>query len=416
MRMSGRLAAGAGAIVIFGVASFSTGWVERTRPDSEGRIGNTVLVVNSRDSGQGSLREAIFAAARSEERTLILIRTSRVVLDKPLPPIVNAKGVELDAGTTGCVIDGVLGGNVILDLASDGSRVRGLTVRHASGIGLMVRASGVEIERFGAEDCDEGLRLTEDVRNVSVRSSAFRDNGIGVSVEPGARSVSVSGSEFRQNDRAGVWVVRATPRPGGPSLDLTVSGNRFEADRVSVVAIHSAARIEDNVFSRVSDAAIYVQGEGTTIRRNSVAGGGTGIFLDDAVGVRVEENELQGNLVAGALLRGGTGSSVERNRLHRNAYGIATVYGTDGRPNVVLDNVILGNRIDGIAVVGGSPVVRGNRILDNDRAGVRILDLIQLDGGRVVAAPRLAGNQVRGNLQDEPVRGEYHVERPKESE
>jgi hypothetical protein len=51
-------------------------------------------------------------------------------------------------------------------------------------------------------------------------------------------------------------------------------------------------------------------------------------------------------------------------------------------------------------------------MLSNQEAGLRILDFLPPQGARVVSAPYLAENTLRGNKFNEPVRGEYQVRSP----
>ena len=67
----------------------------------------------------------------------------------------------------------------------------------------------------------------------------------------------------------------------------------------------------------------------------------------------------------------------------------------------------MAQRYDGILVIGGSPMVRGNRVLGNQGAGLRIMDFISRDGRRSPAQPTFEDNTVTGNKVDQPQRGTY---------
>ena len=77
---------------------------------------------------------------------------------------------------------------------------------------------------------------------------------------------------------------------------------------------------------------------------------------------------------------------------------------------VIADNLISGQQIDGLVIIGASPIVRRNRSLDNKGAGIRVLDFVTAREARIAARPFLEENVMAGNAIDEPFRGDY-VER-----
>jgi hypothetical protein len=89
---------------------------------------------------------------------------------------------------------------------------------------------------------------------------------------------------------------------------------------------------------------------------------------------------------------------------------MAFVLGESGNPVAVVDNAVLSQRYDGIVVIGDSPMVRGNRTLNNGQAGLRVMDVSSRAAARILALPFLEGNTVSGNLLNEVVRGDYRVE------
>jgi len=72
---------------------------------------------------------------------------------------------------------------------------------------------------------------------------------------------------------------------------------------------------------------------------------------------------------------------------------------------------VLSQREDGLYVVGGAPVLRGNRALRNRGAGLRVLDYVPLRGPRVTGDPLLQDNVFQENGSDAPIRGEYREPR-----
>ena len=57
---------------------------------------------------------------------------------------------------------------------------------------------------------------------------------------------------------------------------------------------------------------------------------------------------------------------------------------------------------------GGSPRLERNQVLDGAGAGLRLLDVVQPNGG-LKATPTLEANVFKGNKLDQPVRGVYKM-------
>jgi parallel beta-helix repeat protein len=251
--------------------------------------------------------------------------------------------------------------------------------------------------------------LAEGVDDLEVEDSTFAGNGSGVRLPAGASGITLRGNLFRKHEQAGVWAVAAAPPLAAPRAGVVLRGNRFEDDRIGVVLINVPAHLEGNTFVRSTEAAVFLTGGGR-IRGNRVEDGiSLGILADLPQEAVIEDNELSRNLAVGILLRDARGTLVQRNKVYANGYGIVTVLGERGRPAVVADNQVLGQLHDGLFVVGGSPVLRGNQALRNHGAGLRVLDLVPLVGTPTLANPVLQDNVLRANGEDGPVRGEYRV-------
>jgi hypothetical protein len=117
------------------------------RPEPpELRAGLRLTVTSGRDSGPGSLREAILTADRSPERVRIDVLAPRVQLESGLPPLVGSRGVILLGGSARVEIDGSgVSAGSLLDIASPRSHVEGLRFRGAADQAVLVRAAGTTV-------------------------------------------------------------------------------------------------------------------------------------------------------------------------------------------------------------------------------------------------------------------------------
>lgn len=376
------------------------------------RAGVEFVVTSPRDTGPGSLREAIFAADRAQTRARIRIRTDRLVLETPLPPLVNPDGVVIEASDWIAEIDArAVGGEPVLDVAAPRSVVRGLRIRGTAASAILVRAPGTRLQNVTLIECTVAVHLARGVRDLSVEDSTFEANSTGIRLEAGVAGVRVINNQFRRHDGAAVWAVStAAPLPAA-SATVVLRGNRFEDDRISVVLINTPAEVDNNQFARAREAAIYLTGPGTVRRNRIQRGERVGVFGDAPDGALIEDNEINHNFAVGILLLQARSTEIRRNRVYENGYGIAAVFDRRGGPTVVADNQVLSQREDGLYVVGASPILRGNSALGNRSAGLRVLDYVRRGRGRLAGNPLLQENIFKGNGVDSPVRGEYREPR-----
>lgn len=402
-------------VVAMGASALGVRWLAAHRLSFlEGTSGTRLYVTSGKDEGPGSLREAIFAAARLDARAAIVIRAARISLESPLPPLVNQAGVDIDTGESGSEIDArQLPVGPVIEIRAPRTTIEGLRIHGAAGAGLLVRARGVQLRRVAVVDSAEGVTMADGAGDVLVEDSRFERNGTGVHLALPVPNVIVRRNDFARHEQAAVWAVTPAASAAASAAGLSVRANRFADDRISVVSIHVGGRIEQNQFSGAREAAIYVMGRNVIVRENRTRdGAGLGIFADETDGALVEANEVDRNAAVGIILRSSGGTVIQNNRVYGNGYGIAVVFG-DGQPSLVRGNLLLAHTQDALYVVGASPLIRQNRALQSRVAALRILDFVPLEGLRLPAVPRLVDNVFQDNLVDAPVRGVYRV-RPAE--
>jgi len=373
-----------------------------------------ILVTTPNDAGPGSLREAIFAADRADRAATIVFRTPRVVLTTALPPLVNPHGVHLDSGSNEIDIDArAQTGDSVIEIRSPGTVVEGLRIRGASGAALLIRAPRVQVRRVTITESSDGVTLADGSSDVLVENSQFEGNGTGLVVDGVVPGVVVRNNRFARHEHAAIRALTAAPSAAATSAGLLIRANTFDEDRVSLVLIHLGARVELNSFRRARESAMFLMGRGITVRGNRMRdSAGIGIFADDTEDALIEDNEVDHHAAVGVLVRSGSGTVAQNNRVYGNGYGIAIVFGDGARPHVVRGNLLIGQTQDALYVVGGSPLIQGNRALRNRVAAMRILEFVPLSGPRLPSVPHLADNVFLDNLLNAPVYGQYVVSRP----
>jgi len=403
-----------GAVVMLGLLAGLQYWLAARRPISPWyQAGREFTVTSEADQGPGSLREAIFAADSSDQRAKIVLRTSRIVLQSPLPPLVNPKGVIVEAGEARPEIDASnIGFGPVFDVDAPNSVISGIAIRNAPEQAILVRADGFRLMKASLAGCDVGLYAADGISNLVAENSTFENNRIGIWLAASNAGVIVRDNQFKAHRDAGVWAVAGKQPAASTETRLELRGNHFEGDRLSIVLGNIPAVIEANEVVKAREAAIYLIGAGAVVRGNRVRNGaGIGIFAHTTEGTVIENNELDHNQALAMLVRSAQNNLVDRNRIYNNGYGIGFVLGQRGRPNIASDNTLLSQQFDGIILIGESPVLRGNRLVNNKLAGLRVLDFFPLIGNKVVADPFLADNILAGNKLNEPIRGEYRVQK-----
>jgi hypothetical protein len=74
---------------------------------------------------------------------------------------------------------------------------------------------------------------------------------------------------------------------------------------------------------------------------------------------------------------------------------MAFVLGDPHRPSTAADNTIIAPQFNGIDVIGDSPVLRNNQVLQPRAYALHVADFEQPNGAKVLAHPTLENNNFR---------------------
>ncbi|HEV8376725.1 MAG TPA: right-handed parallel beta-helix repeat-containing protein [Candidatus Polarisedimenticolia bacterium] len=395
-------------LLVTGLAGGAARWI---RPDRESIFpleGSAVAVVSSEDDvGIGSLRQAIFDANLAQGRARIQFTAHHVRVRSPLPPLVNPVGMVIEGGGTTTIEADLPKDAPLFEASSPRVGFWGLKLRAVGGTAIQVNGGAVAVTGVDISDSHIGILVGGSVKELRVEKSTFDSNDTGVLILSDAQ-VAVLGSHFRRHLSAGIWAALSPPSASGPSRRV-IRGNTFQEDRIGLSLIHADSRVEENEFRNCREAGLFLSGRAGEIKRNRVHSGAIGIQAEETQGLLIEGNEIDHNSAMGLLLRSSSRGLVRANRLHGNGYGIALILGSQESPVLVEGNVLLGQKVDGLFVLGGSPGLRDNHVMGSGGAALRILDYVPSHGGTIFAHPRLEANSLTGNLFDEPVRGRYLV-------
>ena len=358
----------------------------------------TVSVTSPDDMGPNSLREALFVAASAKGRASVLILTRKVTLKTALPPLMNPHGMRLLAQPAGAEIDAqALPAGAVLDVIGPNTSVEGVVVRNCPGAAVLLRAEHFHMRASTVESCDVGVEVAANAVDVLIEENRFANDRIGVRFAAPNPDAAVVGNTFTQAKAAGVWAVRGEAVT--PDNAVRVRNNHFTDNHSGVVAGNIGIVVEHNEFAgNAPDAAVHLVGAGAVIRYNHIGGtAAAGIVAENAPAALIEGNELSGLSSYAIMVRGSASAMVRANRISGCAYGMAFVLGDPGHPSTAAGNTIADPKIDGIDVIGDSPILKDNQVLRPHALALRVTDYTQAGGQRARAQPSLQGNNFRAN-------------------
>lgn len=353
----------------------------------------SVTVTSGDDRGAGSLREALFAADAAPAPSRILLRVSTIRLETALPPIVNPHGMRIEGPEGGVRIDAsaLRPAAPVLDVDGAETQIDGVAIEHCAGTAILVRAARFRLTGSTIQSCDIGLEVAPNTGAVAVENDRFESNHIGIRFSGASPESLVVKNEFAGNSIAGMWLV--APHAGPVADPISVHDNQFNSDGTDVVLGNIAVILEHNDFAAVRDAAVHVIGADATVRDNRVSSGSAaGIVVENARGAVISGNELDHLAGYGILVRGSGGTLLQGNRIHSCAYGMAFVLGDAQQPNSAIENSLIDLKYNGIDVIGESPVLRRNQVLQARALPLHVEDFDSPGGSIVRAQPLLEKN------------------------
>jgi hypothetical protein len=420
----------------------------------DGALAETFTVTNVKDSGRGSLRQAILNAnARMGADTIrfrIDGRGVKTIRPKSPLPVITTDGLTIDgytqrgakrntlaSGTNAKLkiqLDGtnVQGGfaALVVGPGADGSRVSGLIINRFDNSGISIEAGGCSVAGnfigtnasgdadLGNGDIGVNVGVNADSNTIggeflNARNLISGNEGHGVRIDGNSAENNAVWSNLIGTNAAGNAAL-GNAGTGVALLDGSsgnLIGGRFEGAR-NVISGNG----DDGVLIEASDNVVQGNFIGTDATGNtdlgntengiSVQGGGGHVIggpssgagnvisgnSEDGITLSSSNNTVQGNFV-------GTDS---RNfaDLGNAGEGITMDAGassnTIGGLPALARNVVSGNGSNGVVINGPSNVVQGNLIDDNAFAGV----LVQADSNVVGGSLPSAGNTISGNGDD----------------
>jgi parallel beta-helix repeat protein len=398
MRISARILVAVVVLALLGGLAALGWWYQAHQQAGATRTAGTLTVdvTSAADRGPGTLREALFIVAAANGKADVWLKVRSIVPESPLPPLVNPHGVRIRAEQNAEIDAHALKGGPVLDVAGANTSIEGLRLRNCPAAAILLRAAQFRLRSSSIDACDVGVDVAENASDILLEANRFSGNRIGVRFAASNRNGLVAGNTFSSSRDAGVWAVRA--EPDARSSAISIRENHFDGGRSGVVAANVALTLERNEFSANAESAVHLLGAGAVVRGNHVSGGqGMGIIAENASESVIEDNELDHLGAYGIMVRGSASVLVRANRVHNSAYGMAFVLGQPHRPSTAVDNTIIAPQFNGIDVIGDSPILRNNKVLQARAYALHVVDFEQPGGGRVSAHPALENNNFRAD-------------------
>jgi hypothetical protein len=241
----------------------------------------------------------------------------------------------------------------------------------------------------------------------------FEHDDTAITAEPGVRDVTILSSIFRANSKAGFWFVGGVEKDadmahGEIQERVRIIDSVFEKNASGVVLANRPVLVQKCRFMSTTESAILVLSGAARIEDNEIQGGtGTAISVTAGRQVTLARNNLSGNLMTAIMVRDSQ-VLVDRNTLTGNASGVVSIASDNSGGTIIRDNVITKSTADAITVIGGSPRLQRNQVIDNRGAGLRMLNLVS-STGEIKATPQLDANVFKGNVTDQPPAAVYKL-------
>ena len=344
-------------------------------------------MINTGDSGSGSLRDAIVAAEANLGPDTITFNIPGAGLHtiqpaSPLPTITDPVVVDGTSqsgysGTPLIELDGTnAGANATgLIITAGNSTVKGLAINRFDAIGISLFTSGSNTIESNYIGTDPTGTLALGNGNTGLNINA-PNNTIG-GIDPAKRNV-ISGNQI------GLRV------SGGGATGNIIQGNYIGTDAAGDVALGN--------FDGVSISTPGTVFGGTTAGAGNLVSGnahygislGSGVVVEgNLIGTNAAGDEAVGNVLAGVSISNGSNNTIggtapgARNIISGNVFGVS-IGGASATGNTVLGNYI-GTDITGTAAVG-----------NGDGIQISSTALVNTIGGTTPEAR----NIISGNLSD----------------
>jgi hypothetical protein len=401
----------------------------------------TLLVINTNDSGVGSLRQAIldsnasvgvidtinFAIAGMGIPSIALTSalptvTDPVIIDGTTEPAGGL--IELNGAGAGVNANG-------LDVQAGNTTIKGLVINRFAGHGIVLETKDSDI----VQHCFVGTNSSGSAASANGLNGVFIN---GTSSNTIGGTAAGAGNVISGNGTNGVLV--QVPQGGGSGA---ASNNVIQGNRIGVNVAGSAAIANMGDGVQISAGVGNVVGDGlgdlTVAARNIISGnGGDGVHIKNA---SATNNVITGNYIGvnaagtGALGNHGAGVEIEGamatflgfkvvNVIGGNAIGVLLDNGA--QDNAVVNNFIglgadgitpVGNIGQGVAMkssgtvgeipvqensIGGKAPGTGNIIAFNGQAGVAVFGMPLAGNGQANTGNQVLGNSIFGNSTASP--------------
>jgi parallel beta-helix repeat protein len=350
---------------------------------------NPLIVTNTRDSGLGSLRQAILTADTLPFAPTITFDIPgadphTIVPGSPLPAVTRPMVIDANtqpgyAGQPIIEISGeALTGLPIpvdgLTITGGSTSVRGFVINRFSGSGIVLHGGG-------------GDHIVGNYLGTDLTGSRALPNGEeGVYVN-GAPGNTIGNDLISGNGIVGVLI------SGPPGSDNLVFGNRIGTDVSGMAAVPNGR-----------DGVYLFQAPNNLVMNNTISGNGSvgiqiqgatstgNVLTENRIGMNASGTAAVPNANDGIFINQAPSNMINGNIVSGNGVDGIQILGAASIANLVLSNAISNNGLDGVFLNGApaNTIGSGNTISGNGSVGVQIF-------GAGAANNSVVGNEISGN-------------------
>lgn len=326
---------------------------------------------------------------------LTLRASGKVVIDaRPTGGAGNGPGIRV-LDSAGVTIDGfevrnaraAAGGTPAgygIELHGAKAKIEDCRAKSCELRGIFVEGISARVDDCSITSCKGGIEIVGDaalLTQCEVRASAFDGIAIkgkgarvfeckvtdiesGECVDITGDSAVVEDCQLANSNSQGVCIIGAAPK---------VLSCEFDANAYGLYVEGPDCVIDHNEFRNCPGEALFTRGDNPTVTDNDidrVANNYYGIYVDDATGGRIEDNEVEHCAQEGIGL-GDTCSNliIRKNTVRFCGYANDSGFEIRGNGHTIEDNKALKSGGDGFNIRGNDHVLRGNLAADNGQDG-----------------------------------------------
>jgi parallel beta-helix repeat protein len=352
--------------------------------------GATILVTSAKDTGLGTLRNAL---GNAQAEDTITFDTATFPPASPVTitllsilPSLSQGNITLDGSNAGVILDGssLGGGTDGIDIRSDYNIVKGLEFLSFSSVGITVNGGKFNVISDNTIiSCGQGIEFSSSNNNTIINNTVYNNNYNGIRLLDNSNNNTITNNTVYDNiQQSGIWF--------DLSSNNTISNNTIynnDEDGIRLLTSSNNNIIVNNTVYNNNWVGVRLQSSihNTRIANNTVYGNNeNGILIEGPVASNdniVSNNTVHNNFYNGiSLAQGSSFNTITNNTVYsNNENGI--ILSSSTQNNAISYNTVYNNVRDGIIIMGSdNNTVSHNTVRDNLFRGI----VVEMEFGNTI--------------------------------